>query len=374
MLSALRAVLPGFAITRVAVFAIAAFAGSGLPIDATEAEGFHLPPQPHAMLEAWARYDACWFAAIAEHGYRQSIGPTPDMRAAFFPLFPALMAAITPMVVFPVAAGLIISNTCFLIFLALLWDIVRRDWGTDVARRAVWVYLLFPSAFFLSGVYSESVLLATTAGAVLMARQRRWLLAGSLAGLATLARPIGVVAIAPVLLECRAAASSPATTDRMWLAVVQTVVPVFAAGIGYLWFAAWAFGDPLANLTMETAVRGHLSGPWQPFVDMWRAGPRLHVFNNSLFDAGLALAALAAIPMIFRNLRASDGWYALLIVLIPLSGSLMSFNRLLLPSFPHAILLARLIERPMVAAAVLIPLGLLQGVLMMAFATWHWVA
>src|SRR5262245_42522966 len=81
---ALRAVLPGFLVTRIALFAIAAFAGLRLPIDAKEAQGFHLPPQPHAILEAWARYDACWFAAIAERGYRQSIGPTPDMRAAFF--------------------------------------------------------------------------------------------------------------------------------------------------------------------------------------------------------------------------------------------------------------------------------------------------
>jgi hypothetical protein len=44
--------------------------------------------------------------------------------------------------------------------------------------------------------------------------------------------------------------------------------------------------------------------------------------------------------------RPSYACYALLIVLIPLSGSLISFSRLLLPSFPHAILLARSVKRP----------------------------
>src|SRR5262249_21192870 len=195
VMSAFRAVLPGFLATRIALFALAAFAGVRLPIDAREAQGFHLSPQPHAILEAWARYDACWFAAIAERGYRQSIGPTPDMRAAFFPLFPALMATLTPIVGTPLLAGLIVSNTCLLIFLALLWTIVQRDWGPEVARRATWIYLLFPSGFFLSGAYSESLLLVTTTAAVLMARRRHWLLAGILAGLATLARPIGVIAV-----------------------------------------------------------------------------------------------------------------------------------------------------------------------------------
>jgi len=374
MRSAFRAVLPGFVATRIALFAIAAFAGLRLPIDAKEALGFHLSPQPHAILEAWARYDACWFATIAERGYRQSIGPTSDMRAAFFPLFPALMATLTPIVGIPLLSGLIVSNTCLLIFLALLWTIVRRDWGPEVARRTTWIYLLFPSGFFLSGAYSESILLVTTTAAVLMARRRHWLLAGILAGLATLARPIGVIAVVPILAECAAAIRSGTTADRPSRAVVSIVAPVIIAGVGYLSFAWWAFGDPLANLSMEAAVRGDFAGPWHPFLEMWRTGPRLHAFNNSLFDAALALSALAAIPAIFRRVRVSYGWYALLIIVIPLSGSLMSFNRLLLPSFPHAILLAHALNRPAIAAAVLIPFGLLEATLMMAFATWHWVA
>jgi hypothetical protein len=60
---------------------------------------------------------------------------------------------------------------------SLLSTIVQLDWGAEVARRATWVYLLFPSTFFLSGAYGESVLLAVAAGAILAARRRRWLVA-----------------------------------------------------------------------------------------------------------------------------------------------------------------------------------------------------
>jgi hypothetical protein len=70
----LRFILSIFLATRFALFAIAIFAVLRMPINAIEARGFHLPPQPHAFLEAWARYDACWYVVIAEHGYRGPIG------------------------------------------------------------------------------------------------------------------------------------------------------------------------------------------------------------------------------------------------------------------------------------------------------------
>jgi hypothetical protein len=161
---------------------------------------------------------------------------------------------------------------------------------------------------------------------------------------------------------------------RLWPRLAMVAAPAAAAGIAYLAFAAWAFGDPLAHVQMEAAVRGALAGPWQPFVGMWRDGLHVHAFNNSLFDATVAVVAVAALPAVFMNVRASYGAYALLIVMIPLCGSLMSFNRLLLPSFPHAILLARRIDQPAPAAAILILFAVLETVLTAAFATWHWVA
>ena len=93
---------------------------------------------------------------------------------AFFPLFPALVTVVTRVVHTPLLAGLMVSNACYLAFLVLLWQIVRLDWTMEVTRRTVWIYLLFPSTVFLSGVYSESLLLALATGALLAARCRRW--------------------------------------------------------------------------------------------------------------------------------------------------------------------------------------------------------
>jgi hydrogenase/urease accessory protein HupE len=93
-----------------------------------------------------------------------------------------------------------------------------------------------------------------------------------------------------------------------------------------------------------------------------------------MVDASLAVIAVGAMPAIYTRVRKSYGSYALLIVLIPLSGSLISFNRLLLPSFPHAILLARSATRRWVQIALFLSLALAEVATMVAFATWNWVA
>jgi hypothetical protein len=203
------------------------------------------------------------------------------------------------------------------------------------------------------------------------------MLAGLLAGLATLTRPVGIVALVPLLVEFLAMGPSEASTR--WSARSVGILcaitgPTLAAGVGYLVFAVSAFGHPLAVFGTQASVRGAIAAPWQPFVELWRARPRLHSFGNSLVDAALAAIAIATLPAIFRQLRASYACYALLILAIPLSGSLISFNRLLLPSFPHAILLARLVNSPRLFTAILVVFGIAEGMMMAAFATWHWVA
>ena len=249
-----------FAATRLAIVAIGVFAVLRLPINVAEAQGFQLPPQSHPAMEAWARWDACWYVTIAQHGYRGPIGPYGDMRAAFFPLFPALMTAVMPLTRAPLLAGLVVSNVFDLTFLALLWQLVRLDWATTVARRVVWIYLLFPSAFFLSGVYSESVMVALSAGALLAARHRRWFYAGLLASLATLARPVGIVIVAALVAEVVAAREADLKDGRPWLPAVLSILgPVSLAVLGYLMFAEWTFGDPLAAVSSQASVRGPLA-------------------------------------------------------------------------------------------------------------------
>jgi hypothetical protein len=295
------------------------------------------------------------------------------MRPNFFPLFPLLTAAVSTVAHPPLLAALIVSNACYLAFLLLLWELVRLDWTTEVAHRTIWIYLAFPSSVFLSGAYGESLLLVSTIGALLAARRRRWLMAGILAGVATLTRPLGGAAVIPVLIEAAMAARTD-TTMNIGQIAIRALAPSAIALLGYCGFAIHAFGSAFAVFDTQAQIRGPIAAPWQPFVELWYAGPRLHAFNNSLIDAALAIAAVATLPALFGRVRRSYAAYAVVAVLVPLSGSLMSFNRMLLASFPHAILLATSLERRWGLAAVMIACAVLLGVSTVAFATWHWVA
>ena len=373
MRSEVRLNVVGFLLSRLVLFFLGAMAVVRFPIDPHEAKAFHLAPQSHTYLEAWARYDACWYVTIAERGYGGTVGPFGDMRANFFPLYPSIVRWAMRLTRPPLLAALMVSNICYFVFLLFLWRLVSIDWTRDVARRTVWIYLLFPSAFFLSGAYSESLLLAVTTGSFLAARRRFWFVAGALAALAALARPVGVWTVVPVLAELIAWWRTNRAEDFA-RSLAQVLIPVGMACLGYLVFALVTFGAPLAAFNSQASIRGPIGFPWQPFIDLLSSVPRFHAFDSSLVDAALALIAVVTLPLIFKRVRLSYALYAVGVLLIPLSGSLVSFSRLLLPSFPHAILLAICLRREQIAAATWVALGILEAIALTAFATWHWVA
>src|SRR4029079_9154843 len=71
----------------------------------------------------------------------------------------------------------------------------------ELASRSVWYMLIFPTSFFLSAVYAESLFLVMALGAIYAARRERWLFAGLLGAGAALTRPFGVVVAVPLAVE-----------------------------------------------------------------------------------------------------------------------------------------------------------------------------
>ncbi|HET8945534.1 MAG TPA: mannosyltransferase family protein, partial [Candidatus Polarisedimenticolia bacterium] len=209
MKDALRAVLLPFAATRLALLLCGCLGASLLPSGLLLQKGnlvFHRTgPLP---LEIAARWDAEWYLLIAERGYGADdafVGlPVAYRRgddSGFFPLYPLLIRAVAATGLSSLLAGVLVSNLAALLAAALLRDLVKRDRGEEEAHRAVWLLLSFPTSFFLSVVYAESLLLMTTLAAVRLARDSRPHAAGVAAGLACLARPTGVLALIPVVAE-----------------------------------------------------------------------------------------------------------------------------------------------------------------------------
>src|SRR3954452_656455 len=141
-----------------------------------------------------ARFDAAWYLAIAHHGYE--VGG----RAAFFPVFPGLVRLGGELLGSPLIAGILISSACGLGGLYFLHRLVALDFGIERARTVVWLAAWFPGALVISAVYSESLFLLVSVGAIYATRLGRWQVAGVLGAVAAATRSGGVIVAVPLLI------------------------------------------------------------------------------------------------------------------------------------------------------------------------------
>jgi Gpi18-like mannosyltransferase len=166
---------------------------------------------PAFFFHVWTTWDGRLYADIARGGYWQL------WQAAFYPLFPLLEHVLAPVANGSVeGAGLIVANAASLVAFVLLRQLVARDLGQASARRTLLYLILSPVGVFLACTYTESLFLALALGTFLALRARRWLLAGALAGLATLTRATGLALLLPFAVTAGEALLSRLAALTAW--------------------------------------------------------------------------------------------------------------------------------------------------------------
>jgi hypothetical protein len=341
-----------------------------------------------------ARWDGVWFLDIAHDGYAGSAD-----RAAFFPLYPLLVRAGGWLCGSPLLAGLVISLAAFFAGLAALHRLATIEVGPDAARWTVVSLALFPGSLWFSAVYSESLFLMVSVGAVLCARRERWAAAALLGGLGAATRSAGLLLVIPLgllWLDAFRARRAP-LASAAWLALVPAGL---AAYCGYL---AANGEDWNAPFSAQDTWHRTLAGPWHGVADGATAAwdglrqvlhgppPPLY-FDRAGGDAmavgrhniALFLCLLAAVPALvgaLRRLPLAHGAYAACALLLPLSypvgpQPLMSLPRFEAVLYPLFLWLGWWLARgPAWRRAVV--LGVFAAGLAACsalFTTWHWVA
>ena len=343
-------------------------------------------------LDLWARLDSVWFLRIAGEGYDD-----PSFTPAFAPLYPGVVGAVGRLLGgHYVLAGTLVSLIACAAAFVLLHRLARLRLDLEGATRSVLYLALFPTAVFLGAVYSESLYLALTIAAFLLAERGSFLGAGAVAGLAALTR-VGGLALVPALaiLAWRSrdrprALASLAVAPAMWL-----LYPLV------LWLD---IGKPLAFVEAqrdgwqrELSPFGPLGGAWEGLVAGWnglrqlRAAPGVDYFPDvtgasPLYAAGLSLQHLAFLVLFalltvvaWRHFGAAYGAFAVLSLAIPLSSpaddyALLSLPRFGLAVFPFFLALAVLGARPRAHAAIVGSSAILLGFATVQWALWQWVA
>ena len=100
----------------------------------------------------------------------------------------------------PIIASIVISNASLLgafIFLYKLTLLEFKD--KDSAYRTIFYLAFFPTSFFLSSMYTESLFLLCSVAAIYFARLRQWNWATLMGILASATRVVGVVTLGLVM-------------------------------------------------------------------------------------------------------------------------------------------------------------------------------
>lgn len=327
---------------------------------------------PNLYLDVWGRYDTIWYLDVARNGYVVR-GPLEAVQSnvAFFPLYPLLVRGLHELV--PAAwqgtaalylCALAISNAAAVVALGLLFVLVRDVWADrELARKTVLYTLLFPSGFFLSCAYSESLFLLLSVGAFLAAHRGRWWSAGVCAGLAAATRATGIF-LAPALawtyLAQRGFSLRRVRADVAALALPIIALALHAANV------ARVSGDWLGMFHVQAAWHRHFAWPWRTL------NVRGHRFMGQVDR--FAMFGFIGLTTVLAALRRVDWllYAALSLGPILFSGVPMSAARLLVVVFPGFAALAWLTRREGVHLATSLLLFGMQIAMFTSWARFYW--
>ena len=299
------------------------------------------------LLNLPVRWDAGWYLQIVTDGYRYAAGDSAvQQNIVFFPAYPMLVRAVGRLLggdmTGYVAAGMLISIASFAGALVYIYAFARDRFGDDTARAAIWLLAAYPFAIFFGAIYTESLFLLGTAGAVFhfskqqFARAALW---GLLVGLtrlngALLMLPLGLLALASEPPESRGKALAAAAAPAAGLVI-------------YALFIWQLTGDPLAFASSQMAWGRTYQGLGtlvsHQYSILANAGLSGYVGTPGydVLNASGALFAIVTIWPVTRHLGLAYGLFMVVNIVPALAnGGLLSAGRFSSVLFPAFIWLA----------------------------------
>jgi hypothetical protein len=301
----------------------------------------------HLLAASTDRFDSGYYLGIATTGY----GRLSSGRIAFFPVYPELIRVLAVLTRSPVLSGVLISLVSFVVALTLLHRLCVLEFGRAAADATTLLLCFAPLSFFFSAVYTESLFLALTVGAVYAARTDRWRVACLLAVAATLTRPTGFLIAGPLLVLWHR--SGRPRRELGWLGLAPVALVAWTVVLGLLGYGLtgefhvehtqWhrltvlpPEGLLLGLLAMAHGIARLAAGAtaYHPGI----TGP-FTVDAEDVIVGAILVGCLVALEACRRRMRAEYTVYAALVLVMCLSTveqgePLWSFDRFALTIFP----------------------------------------
>jgi hypothetical protein len=227
----------------------------------------------------------------------------------------------------------VVSNIAFFLALLALFALTAEGFGDRIARRAIVVAAVFPTAFFFVAPYGESMFFLLSILTFREARHERWGRVALFGSLAALTRSVGVLLVPALLLE-----AITRRTDRRGR--LPGVAAALTVGLGpLLWFGWWGIvhGRWSAPLDAQANWQRVATWPWETLADAADlAGDFGSYWLLDLAIVAIAIVGLALATPVVRRSEALYGWLSILLPLtLPFPGRpLLSLPRFVVVVFP----------------------------------------
>lgn len=273
-----------------------------------------------------ARWDSYWYLDIVKNGYSFK-GPSTLSNIVFFPIYPFIVFLLSGILLGnAVLAGWIAS--CAFLFLACvyLYKLIKEFHKEVDPELAVFFLLIFPTAFFLNAIYTESLFLFLSVAAIYYARRKNFVLAGILGFLAGLSRVTGALLIIPLLWEYYRDYKINGFKNPKFLTAFLPAVGTMSL----LAYHFYKFKDLFLFFKVESSWGRNFSLNTDHLIFQDQSA-----ITNFAIDVVFVLFALAMTYFVAKKIRMSYGLYMAGTLAVALStGTLMSVGRYILVLFP----------------------------------------
>lgn len=336
-----------FVIAKLFVIAIAAGTQFFVPAELTHTQKV----TDNLFLNPFAQYDSTAYLDIAENGYRSDFGEYKAGNYHWYPLYP-LLIKMFGFLGYPLAAFLI-SNVASLLAVVTLYLLVKEELGKKHAYKTIFYILLFPTAFYFTMIYTESLFLLLSVSVFYFAKKGNWLLVGVLGFLTSLTRIQGILLFIPILIIYlkNIGFSLPKKFNLAefrkfffvdnYSKIKLNIMWLLSVPLGFFTFMAYhwlTLGDPFIQLRSADVFGRHLTWPWEGFAQAINAMITDTTFINlsyHIYNLFITVSFIALIWVSYKKLKPEYTAYYLLTTIILLLGpNLFGMSRYMLMVFP----------------------------------------
>jgi hypothetical protein len=327
------------------------------------------------FFERLAPYDGQFYLDISRYGYRQLDNGTSEKQQkfgnyAFFPLLPLLLWIGGRIFGDPIPAVILLN---LLLSVAALSGVgvLASHYGLN-KWLVIGLLLCYPTAVFQNLLYAESLFLCISVGTAICVLRNHWKLGASLAYLASLSRPHGILLSFLLLVEwwrsvhvdqggvrgriaiCR---FGMCLTPVMGVATVAIVNQLYTGSL-------WSF------LTIQ-----HAWGRAYSITGIFKSLADVITYGGPAMDQIGLVFGIVLLPVVWYTLPRSLAVYATAMTLFPLlTGSLLSIGRFSSVSFAHFLGCAKLLGCSRLLYSILLSLCVvIQVQLLKAVLGWYFV-